>query len=142
MLILNSEIYISLFLLIPGLIFSGKTFLECAGLDKNIYIYECKTRGHGNTEQKREAANIARSKNSKTLVIAKVFLVSVNTPICAVHTSRYYIISMYMLTNAYTSNNNHHFCHKYLSEWWQEEEEEETPSQRNRGQVELQNRRS
>ena len=106
-----------------------------------IYIYECKTRGHGNTEQKREAANIARSKNSKTLLIAYVFLVSVNTPICAVHTSRYYIISMYMLTNAYTSNNNHHFCHKYLSEWWQEEEEE-TPSQRNRGQVELQNRRS
>ena len=135
MLILNSEIYISHFLLIPGLIFSGKTFLECAGL-------ECKTRGHGNTEQKREAANIARSKNSKTLLIAYVFLVSVNTPICAVHTSRYYIISMYMLTNAYTSNNNHHFCHKYLSEWWQEEEEEETPSQRNRGQVELQNRRS
>ena len=134
MLILNSEIYISHFLLIPGLIFSGKTFLECAGL-------ECKTRGHGNTEQKREAANIARSKNSKTLLIAYVFLVSVNTPICAVHTSRYYIISMYMLTNAYTSNNNHHFCHKYLSEWWQEEEEE-TPSQRNRGQVELQNRRS
>ena len=34
------------------------------------YIYECKTRGHGNTEQKREAANIARSKNSKTLLIA------------------------------------------------------------------------
>ena len=135
MLILNSEIYISHFLLIPGLIFSGKTFLECAGL-------ECKTRGHGNTAQKREAANIARSKNSKTLLIAYVFLVSVNTPICAVHTSRYYIISMYMLTNAYTSNNNHHFCHKYLSEWWQEEEEEETPSQRNRGQVELQNRRS
>ena len=135
MLILNSEIYISHFLLIPGLIFSGKTFLECAGL-------ECKTRGHGNTEQKREAANIARSKNSKTLLMAYVFLVSVNTPICAVHTSRYYIISMYMLTNAYTSNNNHHFCHKYLSEWWQEEEEEETPSQRNRGQVELQNRRS
>ena len=134
MLILNSEIYISHFLLIPGLIFSGKTFLECAGL-------ECKTRGHGNTEQKREAANIARSKNSKTLLMAYVFLVSVNTPICAVHTSRYYIISMYMLTNAYTSNNNHHFCHKYLSEWWQEEEEE-TPSQRNRGQVELQNRRS
>ena len=134
MLILNSEIYISHFLLIPGLIFSGKTFLECAGL-------ECKTRGHGNTEQKREAANIARSKNSKTLLIAYVFLVSVNTPICAVHTSRYYIISMYVLTNAYTSNNNHHFFHKYLSEWWQEEEEE-TPSQRNRGQVELQNRRS
>ena len=134
MLILNSEIYISHFLLIPGLIFSGKTFLECAGL-------ECKTRGHGNTEQKREDANIARSKNSKTLLIAYVFLVSVNTLICAVHTSRYYIISMYMLTNAYTSSNNHHFCHKYLSEWWQEEEEE-TPSQRNRGQVELQNRRS
>ena len=103
MLILNSEIYISLFLLIPGLIFSGKTFLECAGLDKEhisiyIYIYECKTRGHGNTEQKREDANIARSKNSKTILITSVFSsVCKYSYVGCVHTSCYYIISMYIV---------------------------------------------
>ena len=98
------------------------------------------------TQNRREKMLIQLgAKTQKQFSLLQFFLVSVNTLMWAVYTHHAITLSLctlYMLTNAYTSNNNHHFCHKYLSEWWQEEEEEETPSQRNRGQVELQNRRS
>ena len=93
------------------------------------------------TQNRREDANIARSKNSKTLIIAQFFLVSVNTPMCAVYIHRAITLSLCTCSQTHTELTITTICHKYLSEWWQEEEEE-TPSQRNRGQVELQNRSS
>ena len=72
MLILNSKIYISLFLLIQVISFQEKPPWNVPAWTRT-YIYECKTRGHGNIEQKREASNTARSKNTKTLLIALVF---------------------------------------------------------------------
>ena len=57
MLILNSKIYISLFLLIQVISFQEKPPWNVPAWTRT-YIYECKTRGHGNTEQKREASNI------------------------------------------------------------------------------------
>ena len=72
MLILNSKIYISLLLLIQVISFQEKPPWNVPAWIRT-YIYECKTRGHGNTKQKREASNIARSKNTKTLLIALVF---------------------------------------------------------------------
>ena len=74
MLILNSEIYISLFSLLQVISFQEKPPWNAPAWTRK-YIYECKTRGHGNTQQKREAANIVRSKNTqkKKLLIALVF---------------------------------------------------------------------